>query len=100
MYMSREIMHCKPGKAKELVTRFKMFSATLAKMGYPPTRIYTDVSGEKYWTVVVEQEVKSIDEIAEMSRKTMSDPEVAKALEGYHEFVVEGKRELYKREDA
>jgi hypothetical protein len=90
MYMSRDIMHCKPGKR---------LSSVLSGMGYPPMRIYTDVSGEQYWTVVIEQDVARIDDMAEMSRKTMTDPEVAKAMEGYHEHVVSGRREFYKRED-
>jgi hypothetical protein len=100
MYMSRDIMHCKPGKTKELVSRFKKLSSVLSRMGYSPMRIYTDVSGEHYWTVVIEQDIERIDDMAEMSRKTMTDPDVAKAMEGYHEYVVSGKREFFKREEG
>ena len=98
MFMSREIMHCKPGKVKELVEKFKVLSGALQGLGYPPLRIYTDVSGENYWTVVAEQEVKSIDEMSDQARKTMSDPNVAAAMKGYHELVNDGRRELYKVE--
>lgn len=98
MYMSRDIMHCKPGKVKELVEKFKMLSDALKGMGYPPMRIYTDVSGENYWTIVSEQDVKSIDEMSEMARKAMSDPKVSAAMKGYHELVSDGRRELYKVE--
>jgi hypothetical protein len=98
MYMSRDIMHCKPGKAKDLVAKFKEVSAALKKMGYPEMRIYTDVSGENYWTVVMEQELEKIDDFAEMSRKTMTDPAMVKVFSGYHDLVVSGKREIYKRE--
>ena len=59
MFMSREIMHCKPGKVKDLVEKFKLISEALKAIGHPPMRIYTDVSGENYWTVVSEQDVKS-----------------------------------------
>ena len=52
MYMSREIMHCKPGKVKDLVAKFKVLSEAMKGMGYPPLRIYTDLSGENYWTVI------------------------------------------------
>ena len=98
MYMSRDIFHCKPGKAKDLITKFKKFSEILKANGYAPARVYTDVSGEQYWTVVIEQDIEKIDDLAEMSRKTMSDPKTAAALEGYHDLVVSGKRELYKCE--
>lgn len=98
MYMSRDIMHCKPGKVRELVEKFKALSEALKSMGYPPFRIYTDVSGENYWTVVSEQDVNSIDEMADLARKTMSDPKVSAAMKGYHDLVVDGRRELYKVE--
>ena len=98
MFMSREIMHCKPGKVKELVEKFKVLSGALKGMGIPPLRIYTDVSGEQYWTVVVEQDINSLDEMTEMARKSMSDPNVAAAMKGYHELVTDGRRELYRAE--
>lgn len=98
MFMSREIMHCKPGKVKDLVEKFKVLSEALKGMGYPPLRIYTDVSGENYWTVVAEQDVKSIDEMADQARKTMLDPKVSAAMKGYHDLVNDGRREIYKVE--
>lgn len=98
MYMSREIMHCKPGKVKELVEKFRTLSDALKGMGYPPMRIYTDLSGENYWTVVSEQDLKSIDNMSEMAQKAMADPKVAAAMKGYHELVNDGRRELYKVE--
>jgi len=98
MFMSREIMHCKPGKVKDLVEKMKVISDALKGMGRPPLRIYTDVSGENYWTVVSEQDVNSIDEMAELSRKIMSDPKVSGAMKGYHDLVNDGRRELYKVE--
>jgi len=98
MFMAREIMHCKPGRVKELVEKFKVLSEALKGLGYPPLRIYTDVSGENYWTVVAEQDVKSIDEMSDQARKTMADPKVAAAMKGYHELVNDGRREIYKVE--
>jgi hypothetical protein len=98
MFMERNIMHCKPGKVKELVEKFKVLADAMKGMGLPPIRIYTDVSGENYWTVVAEQEVKSIDERAELARKTMSDPAVSAAMKGYHDLVNDGRREIYRVE--
>ena len=98
MFMSREIMHCKPGKVKELVEKFKVLSEAMKGMGVPPFRIYTDLSGEQYWTVVAEQEIESIDEMNATAQKAMADPKVAAAMKGYHELVNDGRRELYKVE--
>ena len=80
MYLSRDIFQCKPGKAKDLVARFKKFSLVLQEMGYAPARILTDVSGEQYWSVVLEQDVESIDDLAETSRKVMSDPRALEVI--------------------
>lgn len=98
MYMARDLMHCKPGKAKDIVAIFKKLSEVLKEMGYPPMRVYTDVSGEPYWTVVAEQEITTLDDLAEMSRKSMSDPKLAEIFKGYHDLVIGGRREFYKVE--
>jgi hypothetical protein len=55
----------------------------------------TDVSAERYWTVVSEMEVESLEKWAELMRKSADVPEVQEALKGYHEHVVEGRREIY-----
>jgi hypothetical protein len=36
--------------------------------------------------------------MAELPKKTMSDPKVAAAMKGYHELVNDGRRELYRVE--
>lgn len=96
--MSRDVFHCQPGKAKDVVAMFKKFAAVLSQIGYAPTRIYTDVSGENYWTVVLEQDISDLNDLAEMSRKTLTDPGVKDILKGYHQLVQGGRRELYKLE--
>ena len=73
MYLIRDIMYCKPGQVRPMVEKFKALNKVLKKMGFPAMRIMTDVSAERYWTVVAEQEAKSLEEHAEMGRKTMSD---------------------------
>ena len=98
MYMSRDIMHCKPGKAKELVESFKKLALVLKEQGRAPMRVYTDICGEDYWTVVVEQEIASLDEMAEMSRSAMTDERLQAAFKGYHDLVNSGRREYYKVE--
>lgn len=96
--MAREVFHCKPGKAKDLVARFKKLSSAMSAQGFGEARIYTDVSGENYWTVVMEMDVEKIDSLAEMARTTMSDARTAEAMKDYHELVMNGHREIYKVE--
>ena len=95
MYLIRDIMHCKPGKVRPMVEKFKQLAKVMKKMGYKqPMRVMTDVCGERYWTVVAEMEIKSMEEHAEMSRKTMSDKNLQKVMKDYHELVESGRREI------
>ena len=98
MLVIREVMHCKPGKARDMVAIFKELATVLEKKGLAKMRILTDVAGERYWTVIVEQEVKDLDEHAQMARQTMSDPDVQRVLKNYHDHVESGHREFYKIE--
>src|SRR4051812_32391457 len=99
MFVVRNVMHCKPGKAKEMVSRFKDFEKAAAQMGTPlKSRILTDVSGERFWTVISEFEVKSLEEHAQVTEKIMSDPNYNKTLGQYHDIVESGRREIYKIE--
>ena len=99
MYLIREIMHCKPGKAGELVKRFKQMEPLMREIGFKePSRVTTDMSGERYWTVVSEHAVETLEQYLDLTRQTMTDPRVQKIMQGYHEFVESGKREIYKIE--
>jgi hypothetical protein len=99
MYLVREIMHCKPGKAGEIVKRFKALQPVLAEVGFKePQRVMTDMSGERYWTVIAEQPVDSLEQYLDLTRQTMTDARVQKIMQGYHDFVASGKREIYKIE--
>ncbi len=100
MFMSRDIMQCRPGKVKDMVSKFKFLSQILVRKGYPGIRVYTDVSGEDYWTVVSEQDFEDPGKMMEMARQAMSDKEFADAMAGYHELVQSARRELYKVEQA
>ena len=99
MYVIREIMHCKPGKVGEMVKRFKQMEPLMKEVGLKePQRIMTDMSGESFWTVVAEQNVESLEQYLDLSRQTMTDPRVQKIMQGYHEFVESGRREIFKVE--
>jgi hypothetical protein len=95
MFLVRDIMYCKPGKARPMVEKFLALGKLTAKMGWGTMRVTTDVSAERYWTVVSEMEVDSIEQHAEMARKSMQMPEFQEAMKGYHDLVAEGRREIY-----
>ena len=99
MYVVRELMHCKPGKVGEMTQRFKQMAPLLKEAGFAaPPRIMTDVSGEPFWTIVWEQDVDNVEQYLQVTRQAMGDPRLQKIMEGYHEAVVSGKREIFKLE--
>ena len=98
MHLIREVMYCKPGKVGELVEKFKGLSKAAESMGYNGFRIYTDVSGERFWTLVAESEAESLDGFREMEEAVMANEDAQKAMAGYHDLVQEGRREIYRVE--
>src|SRR6186713_3271113 len=95
MYLIRDIMYCKPGKARPIVEKMLGLSKMSQKMGVGAMRVMTDVSAERFWTVVSEIEVSSVEQFAETSRKSMSMPEFQEIMKGYHDLVDGGRREIY-----
>ena len=95
MLLVRDIMYCKPGKVRPMVEKFVAMSKLGDKMGMPKMRVMTDVSAERYWTVVSEMEVESMEAFMGM----MQDPDKAKQfddiMKGYHDLVDHGRREVY-----
>jgi hypothetical protein len=98
MFLIRDIMHCKPGQVRAMVQKFQALSKLIHQMGFGGMRIMTDVSAERYWTVVSELEVDNLEKYTEMSRKTMEVKEFQDAMKGYHDLVVDGRREIYQIE--
>jgi hypothetical protein len=98
MFLVRDIMYCKPGQVRAMVQKFLALSKMGQQIGFGPMRIMTDISAERYWTVVSEMEVKSLEEYTEMSRKSMDIKEFQEAMKGYHDLVSEGRREIYQLE--
>jgi hypothetical protein len=95
MFLIRDIMFCKPGQARPMVQKFLAIDQLGRQAGFGPMRVMTDVSAERYWTVVSEMEVESLEKYAEMTKKSMEVKEFQEAMKGYHELVVEGRREIY-----
>ena len=61
-------------------------------------RVMTDMSGARYWTVVSEQVVETLEDHLKMSRQTMTDSRIQNIMKGYHELVESGSREIFKIE--
>jgi hypothetical protein len=98
MYVVREIMFCKPGKVRPLVDKFLTVAKLGQNQGFGSMRVMTDISAERYWTVVTETEVANLEEHAETMRKAMQTPELQEAMKGYHDLVDHGRREIYNLE--
>lgn len=93
MLVIRNVFHCKPGKAKDLVNTMKETFSKNPSM--PKARIMTDVSGG-FWTVVLETEAESLD--AWEKEMTGISADVRKAMAGYMDLVTGGYREIFRVE--
>jgi hypothetical protein len=78
-----------------MVDKFKALSRLTQGMGLGAMRIFTDVSAERYWTVVTEMEVPSLESYAETTRQAMQNKEFQDAMKDYHDLVEHGRREIY-----
>jgi hypothetical protein len=102
VYLVRDLMYCKPGKVRPMVEKFVAMSRLGETMGMPPMRVMTDFCAERYWTVVSEMEVPSLQAFEEMMSNPQGSAEDMKKFEelmkGYHDLVDHGRREIYKIE--
>ena len=98
MYVIREVLHCKPGKVREMVDKFKAISALVREMGHEPLRLLTDVSGEPFWTLVAEANVDTIDDFFALERTLMGNKALQEKMADYHDLVESGRREIFRVE--
>ena len=94
MYLIREVFHTKPGKAKELVKKFKQTAPYFEKQGMKGFKVMTDIA-TTYWTVVLESEVEDLGMFAKEVRSATVEPEVEKIMQGYMDLVDGGRREIF-----
>ena len=102
MLLIREVFHCKPGKVRPMVDKFLAMSVLPGSGGMGKMRVMTDFCGERYWTIVAEFEVPSMAAFDEMMKGTgmteEATKEMEKIMEGYHDLIDSGHREIYKIE--
>src|SRR6476619_2963017 len=94
MLLIRDLMYCKPGKVRPMVEKFLAMAKLGEKKGMGKMRVMTDVSAERYWTVVAEMEVASLESfMSRMQSAEMKD--FQDIMKGYHDLVDKGRREIY-----
>jgi hypothetical protein len=98
MYVIREVLHCRPGKVRQMAEKFKTISRALEGMGPGPLRLLTDVAGDPFWTLVAEVEVENIEDFFGYEQKLMANDTVRKTMADYHDLVDSGRREIYRIE--
>lgn len=97
MLLIRDLMYCKPGKVRPMVEKFLAMAKLSEKKGRGKMRIMTDLSAERYWTVVSEMEVPSLEAFMAMGQSDQMK-EFDDIMKGYHDLVDYGRREIYKIE--
>ena len=95
MYVVRDVFHCKPGKAKELIEKFKLTFDAMKEDNFTNSRIMVDAVAD-YWTVVIESDFEKLDDFERHMQGYGMRPEVMKAMEGYMDLLIEGHREIYR----
>ena len=98
MLLIRDIMYCKPGKVRPMVEKALAMNKIGVKKGQPKMRILTDLSAERFWTIVMEIETESLEAFMNM----MNDAdmkEMEEIMKGYHDLIDSGRREIYKIEE-
>jgi hypothetical protein len=70
----------------------------MQEIGQEPFQLLTDVSGERFRTLVAETKVEHVDDFLAMEQKLMANEGVRKVMAGYHDLVEGGRREIYRIE--
>ncbi len=97
MYLVRDVFRAKPGRAKNLVSAFKLAAPFMEAEGFSNVKIMTDIVAN-YWTVVLQAEVESLDHFEKHLRGFTTKPQVAEIMKGYIDNVEGGHREIFKLE--
>jgi hypothetical protein len=98
MLLIRDIMYCKPGKVRPMVEKFVAIAKLGEKKGWGKMRVMTDLSAERFWTVVSEIEVPDMETFMNMGQGTEEMKEFEQIMRGYHDLVDHGRREIYTME--
>lgn len=85
-----------------MVEKFLAMSRLNVQAGLGKMRVMTDFCGERYWTIVSEFEVENMAAFERMMRgEGMTEElgkEYEKIMQGYHDHIEYGRREIFKIE--
>jgi hypothetical protein len=95
MLLIRDIMYCKPGKVRPMVEKYLAMAKLGEQKGMGKMRVMTDVSAERFWTIVSEMEVQSLEAFMAMGQNSDEMKEFDTIMKGYHDLVDHGRREIY-----
>ena len=94
MYVIRNVFKCKPGKAKNVIEKFKAAHALIASDGINTRVLVDEIAG--FWTVVAEIEVQDLAAFDNLMRERASRDDVQQAMAGYTDLVDSGYREIFR----
>ena len=96
MLVIRDIMYCKPGKVRPMVKKLIALGKLSEGKAVGSMRVMTDVSAERFWTVVTEFEVQSLEAFMNMDGMSKEDQQaMEEIMKDYHDLVDHGRREIY-----
>lgn len=98
MYVIREVLHCRPGKVRPMVEKFRAISSALEGKGSEPLRLLTDVSGESFWTLVIEAKVEHIEDFFTFERELTQEESLRDTFADMHAHIDNGRREIFRLE--
>lgn len=96
MFLVREVLHCKPGKVGALRGKFQALNEVMEGMDLKPFRLLTDASGVRFWTLMAEMEAETLDGFYETEEKVMANEDARRVMDGYHDLIEQGRREIYR----
>jgi hypothetical protein len=78
-----------------MVEKFVALAKLSEQKGWGKMRVMTDLSAERYWTLVSEMEVPSLEAFMAMGQSSDDTKEFEQIMKGYHDLVDYGRREIY-----
>lgn len=93
MYVIRNVFKCKPGKAGEVIGKFKAALPMMQEIA--KHRILVDEVAS-FWTVVIETETEDLATFEKMLKERGSRQDVLDAMQGYMDGVQSGYREIFR----
>jgi len=94
MIVVRNTFQIEPDQMKLAIELAKQNLALSKKVGFPMSRILTDLVGD-FYTLVFEFETGSLAEVESGMKKVMSDPEWQKLYPQLRKLMRGGRREIF-----